>query len=204
MQINRMATLFVFALAALATPLGAATQHSLEDVLAGMDDVSREFRDMAADIEREQVVVFINESSFESGRMYFVRRGEGSRIRVSILEPAPKDLLIDDGQVGVYNPLINVLQETGLGEHEDKVEFMVLGFGTSRDDLLAYYEVAYVGEEPLDGRMLSVLDLVPRDPAVARQFTGDPAWWGLPHHSVFEHPHQHRAARLCVRSGFAR
>lgn len=154
----------------------AAQAPSLEDVLKGMDGVSGDFRDMSADIERETVTLFINHSRFESGQMYYVRSDGASRIRVALTDPAPKDFLVADGKARIYNPATNVVEEIELGEHQDKVEFMVLGFGTSRADLLAYYEVSLVGQETLDGQVVSVLDLTPRDPAVLRHFTSIRLW----------------------------
>jgi outer membrane lipoprotein-sorting protein len=156
--------------------LDARQKHSLDAVLGAMDKASREFVDMVAAIERETVTVFINHSRIESGRMYFARGGDHSRVRVSLTDPARKDFLIDDGKVRIYNPGTNVLEEIGLGEHADKVELMVVGFGTSGEDLLHYYDVKLAAEEIVDGTSVSVLDLAPRDPDVARHFTSIRLW----------------------------
>jgi outer membrane lipoprotein-sorting protein len=150
-------------------------RESLEKTLDRMDEVSRSFRDMQADIEREKVTVFINSSRIETGRMFFAR-GDQSRIRISLEDPAPKEFLVGDGQVHIYNPNTKVLEEIGLGEHEDKVEFMVIGFGTSREALMRQYDIAWVGVEELEGHRVSVLDLAPTDPDVARYFSAIRLW----------------------------
>ena len=177
MNLKGLLTLAVFVALAVPQPaLEAQDRQALEEVLAGMDGASRTFTDMDADIERETVTVFINHRSTESGRMYFVRDGDRSRIRVSLREPASREFLVDDGKVRIYNPAVNVVEEIPLGEHEDKVEFMVVGFGTSREDLLRYYEVALAGDETLNGVPTRVLDLTPKDPDVARHFTSIRLW----------------------------
>ena len=159
----------------------AQATFTLDEVLAGMDEVSRGFRDMSANVERARYTAFLDNSRSEFGRMYFVR-GDRSRIRISLERPARKEFLIDEGLVRSYNPNTNVVDEIPLGEHEDKVEFMVIGFGTSRAELLGFYEVSPAGSEEIDGRTLPMLDLVPRDPAVRQHFSlirlwMDPETW---------------------------
>lgn len=168
----------VLALAVLLLPAfstAARAQDSLEATLEGMDDASRSFRDMQADIERETVTIFINHSRIETGTMAFAR-GDQSRIRISLREPASKEFLVADGKVRIYNPTTRVVEEIGLGEHEDKVEFMVIGFGTPREALMRQYDVEWVGVEDVDGHRVSVLDLTPTDSDVARYFSAIRLW----------------------------
>jgi outer membrane lipoprotein-sorting protein len=157
----------------------AAPAWTLEEVLAGMDRASDGFRDMSAAVERAAYTAFLDNSRSEFGRMYFVR-GDRSRIRISLEEPAPREFLIDEGQVRIYNPRTNVLEEIALGEHEDKVEFMVIGFGTSRTEILGQYDVSLAGPDSADGapggRLLPVVDLVPKDPNVRRHFSQIRLW----------------------------
>jgi hypothetical protein len=70
----------------------AAPAWTLEEVLAGMDRASDGFRDMSAAVERAAYTAFLDNSRSEFGRMYFVR-GDRSRIRISLEEPAPRDPL---------------------------------------------------------------------------------------------------------------
>jgi outer membrane lipoprotein-sorting protein len=168
------ASVLVFLLAAGFPAVGRA-QDSLDDTLSAMDEASRSFRDMQADIEREKVTVFINHSRIETGTMAFAR-GDQSRIRISLMDPSAREFLVADGKVRIYNPNTKVLEEIGLGEHEDKVEFMVIGFGTSREALLRQYDIAWVGVEDLGDHRVSVLDLRPTDPDVARYFSAIRLW----------------------------
>jgi outer membrane lipoprotein-sorting protein len=171
-----LTTALVLAFLAAGGQARARAPYTLDEVLGAMDAASRRFVDMQSDIRRETVTVFINHTRTETGRMYFVRDGGESRIRVSIVEPASREFLIDDGEVRIYNPGTGTLEEIELGEHEDKVEFMVIGFGTSRADLLRFYDVSLAGEDTVDGIAVSVLDLVPKDPDVARHFTRIRLW----------------------------
>lgn len=152
----------------------AQATYTVNEVLSGMDEASREFHDMSASVERASYTAFLDNSRSEFGRMYFVR-GDRSRIRISLDRPARKEFLIDDGLVRSYNPGTNRVDEIPLGEHEDKVEFMVIGFGTSRAEIEEFYEVSFAGHE-VGGRTLPMLDLEPRDPDVRRHFSSIRLW----------------------------
>jgi len=53
--------------------------------------------------------------------------------------------------------------------HKDKVEmFMALGFGQSSQDLKNNFDVRLAGEEVVNGRKTSVLDLKPKNSAMFR------------------------------------
>lgn len=158
------------------TSLFGQTQPSLDRVLKHMELVGSDFRNLEADIERTKVVVIVDDHSTSSGKFYFARRGEASRVRMNIEKPARQELLIDEGKIHLYFPRIKQVQVVNLGENEDKVEFLAIGFGQSSADILRYYDVTFVGEETIVGLTTAVLDLKPRFSDLSAIFSNIRLW----------------------------
>lgn len=152
------------------------TRVSLDTVLERMEAVGREFRNLEADIERTKVVVIVDDHSTSSGKFYFARSGDTSRIRMTIEKPSRQELLIDKGMLQMYFPRINQVQVADLGENQDKAEFMAIGFGQSSADLLKYYDVTLAGEESIDGIATSILDLKPKSVDFSAIFSNIRLW----------------------------
>ena len=158
------------------SPLHGQARLPLDSVLERMEAVGREFRNLEADIERTKVVVIVDDHSTSSGKFYFARSGDSSRIRMNIEKPARQELLIDKGMLHMYFPRINQVQVLDLGENQDKAEFMAIGFGQSSADLLKYYDVTLVAEESIDGIATSILDLKPKSADFSAIFSNIRLW----------------------------
>ncbi len=152
------------------------TPTPLDTVLEQMEAAGEAFRSLEADIERTKVVVFVNDHSTDSGKVYFAGAGEDSRIRLSIREPAEQHLLVADGKAQLYRPRINSLEEYDLRERRDIAEFLMIGFGASNQMLTDDYDVSIVGEAMLDGIQTSMLILEPRSERVAGMFPTIQLW----------------------------
>jgi outer membrane lipoprotein-sorting protein len=152
------------------------TRLPLDQVLDRMEAAGRQFRTLEADIERTKVTVIVDDHSTDYGKVYFARRGDASRIRLSITRPSQQELLVDEGKARLYFPRINQVQEYDLGENQDKAEFLVIGFGASNASLREYYDVTLAGEETVDGVPTSVLDLKPRSTEVSAMFSTIRLW----------------------------
>jgi outer membrane lipoprotein-sorting protein len=148
----------------LILPLHAQGKITLEQVFAKMDEVSKDFRSTAADIERTHVTVLVNDKDVSSGKFYYVRKGKEPRVKLEVEKPMRQLLLIDKGKLQMYTPNLKQVQEASIGQHQDKVEiFMALGFGQSSQDLKKNFDVTLADEEVIDGKKTSVLDLKPKD-----------------------------------------
>ncbi len=154
----------------------AQTGSDLDAVLEHMEVSGRAFRNLEAEIERTKVVVFVNDRSTDSGKVYFDGAGEDSRIRLSIGEPTEQHLLVADGKAQLYRPRINLLEEHDLGERSDIAEFLMIGFGASNQTLTDDYAVALMGEEILEGIQTSILLLEPKAEPVAGMFPTIQLW----------------------------
>src|SRR5437870_9770190 len=151
----------------LSSSLTCQGKYTLDQVLAKMDEVQKRFRSAAADIERTHVTVLVNDKDVSSGKFYYTRRGKEPRVKLELTKPAPQYLLIDKGKLQLYTPNLKQVQEVSISGHQEKVEmFMALGFGQSSQDLKNNFDVRLAGEEALNGKKTSVLELRPKNSAM--------------------------------------
>jgi outer membrane lipoprotein-sorting protein len=148
----------------------AQSAFTLDQVFAKMDNVSKTFRSVQADLERTHVTVIVNDKDVARGKFYYERRGKEPRVKMDLIKPE-QHLLIDKGLFQLYNPSVNQITQGSLSGHQDKVEgFMSLGFGQSSQELKQNYDVTLVGDETVDGRKTTVLALKPKSPSGFRSF----------------------------------
>src|SRR5262249_10617644 len=76
----------------------------------------------------------------------------------------------------VYTPQLKHADQVDLGKDKDKAEFLLVGFGQSTDQIKQTYDVSFVGEETIDGKKTSVLELKPKSEAVRRTFSSIRLW----------------------------
>jgi len=145
----------------------AQSSYTLDQVFAKMDELAKMFRSSQADIERTHVTVLVNDKDVSSGKFYYLRQGNQPRVRLELTKPAVQQLLIDKGKLQIYTPNLKQVQEASLGQHQDKVEmFMALGFGQSSQDLKKNFTVSLAGDEVVDGKKTTVLELQPKNSAM--------------------------------------
>ncbi len=169
---RRLNKRILFALSAclwIVPPSYAQSKYTLDQIFAKMDEVQKTFRSTATDIERTHVTVLVNDKDVSSGKFYYTRHGKEPRVKMELLKPAPQYLLIDKGKLQLYMPNLKQLQEASISGHQDKVEmFMALGFGQSSQDLKKNFEVSLAGEEVVDGKSTSILELMPKNSGMFR------------------------------------
>ena len=149
--------------------LQAQGTYTLDQVFAKMDAISKTFQSSQADIERTHVTILVNDKDVSSGKFFYVRKGNEPRVRLELEKPAVQQLLIDKGKLQIYTPNLKQVQEAQLGQHQDKVEmFMALGFGQSSQDLKKNFTVTLAGDEVVDGKKTTVLELKPKNSTMFR------------------------------------
>ncbi len=136
-----MAAALVFSI----TAQGAQAPWTLDAVLKQLDHEAGEFRSLTADVERTKVTVVVNDRSTESGEMQVRRDG---KMRIDLTAPDPQTILRDGDHLYIYTTKIHREEEYDLGKHRALIdEFVLLGFGTSGQDLKKGYLVTLQGEE---------------------------------------------------------
>ena len=150
------------------------TAWTIDAVLKQLDASAKEFRSLAADLERTKVTVVVNDRSTETGQI-LVRRDD--KMRIDLAQPDPRTILRDGNALYVYNPKIKRVEQYDLSKHRELVDqFLLLGFGTSGADLKKSYLVTVLGEETLDKQKVILLELTPKSDEVRNQISKIHLW----------------------------
>ena len=158
--------------------LAAAAQTknpwTLEDVLKQLDQESKSFRSLSANIERTKVTVVVDDKSVESGRV-FIRRDD--KMLIELTQPDPRTILRDGDNLYIYNPKLKRVEQYDIGKHRAEAsQFLLLGFGASGNDLKKNYLVTLMGEEMLDKRKSLLLELTPKSDKLRSQIAKIHLW----------------------------
>ncbi len=147
---------------------------TLDGILHQLDRESGNFHSLAADLERTKVTVVVNDKSTETGQIQ-VRRDD--KMRIELTAPDPQTILRDGDHLFIYKPKIKQVEEYDLGKHRSLVDqFLLLGFGTSGQDLKKSYDVTLGGEETLGGAKVVRLELSPKSEDVRNEITKIELW----------------------------
>ena len=174
---NLLGLVCVFCLLWFVPDVSAQT-YTLDQVLAKMNEVGKSFQSMTASMERTKVTVIVNDEFKDSGTIYVARRAKDTRIKIDITKPEQQRLLLDKGKITLYYPKLKQAQEIVLQQGQTKTAeaALLIGFGQSSDSIKNFYDVSLAGEEMIDGRKTSVLELKPKDPKAAAQFKSIRLW----------------------------
>ncbi len=167
-----------FCVALLVTTCPGVCADKLEDVLAKLDRSAANFKGMTADLKETAHTAVINEDQVESGviRMKRSRPGD-TRMLVDFTEPDPKKVELQGQTLQIYFPKSNTVQILELGKSSDLIEqFLLLGFGTTRRDLMAANSITFGGTESINGQPAIRLDLVPKSKDVLQRVRKIELW----------------------------
>ncbi len=163
---------------ALAAACGFASQGrssvTLEQALTRLDDQSRTFRGLSANVERTKVTVVVNDHSTETGTI-LVR---GEKMRLELKEPDPRTILRTGDSLFIFNPKLNRVEEYNLGKYKAFADqYLLLGFGMPGHELKKGYLISLRGEPDLDGKKVLELELTPKSEAVRNQISKILLWF---------------------------
>jgi outer membrane lipoprotein-sorting protein len=146
---------------------------TLEGILRELDKSAKDFHSLSADVERTKVTVVVNDHSTESGTL-LVR---GDKMLLKMNPPDSRVILRNGDNIYIYTPGLNQVEEYNLGKNRDLAdEFLLLGFGTSGNELEKGFQIKYAGEQMIDSRKCAELDLTPKSSAVLKQFSKIQIW----------------------------
>lgn len=171
-----MTRLLVFTLI-LSSGLPAA---SLEAILARMDEAATGFKGMRAKVKRSQFTAVIKEESVETGRMVMRRpKPKQTEFLIEITDPDKKSISIQGKSAQIFYPRINTVQIYDIGKFNDLLtQALLLGFGASGKDLNAGYALKKLGEEPINGKKCTRLELIPKSAKVLEHIKKVELWIG--------------------------
>ena len=167
----------------ITTVLAAGQDNSgkLQQVLSQMDMASKSFKSAQADIKRVHLEKLVNDTSTESGTVYFLRNGGATQFG-GRFGPDLKIVEYKSGTVRLYTAANKHLDQVAAsGTNQGRVEtFLTLGFGGSGSDLAKAWNITYQGTESLSDGARTVqadkLDLVSKDPGVKSNYTHITIW----------------------------
>jgi outer membrane lipoprotein-sorting protein len=154
-----------------------AQNAELQRVLAEMDTASAKFQSAQADFVWDQYTAVVQSHDYQKGTIAFRRVGNATEMVAHVKtendQPAQKDVLYKGGELDFYQPALK--QETILNAGANVERYLTLGFGGSGKDLAANWNIAYQGNETIDGVETTKLDLTPKQGG-NNQFTHITVW----------------------------
>ncbi len=160
-----------------AASVTAARAADLDTILQRIEERGQTLYALEAELSQRKWTDILQEfDAGESGRFRFLDKGGEIYLRKDIQEPQPNFLVLRKGEVIFYQPSIKQAQRHQLGDDKDKAEFLLLGFGTSREALEKAYRIVLVGSEEIEGESTHVLELTPRSEQVSAFFSRIVLW----------------------------
>jgi len=160
---------------------GGSQSNSLDQVLHSMDENAAKFRSAQADFTWTpyNAVIGDNEPP-DKGRIYFRREGNEIQMAAMIQPPDDRQIIFTGGKVQVFQPKTKVLDVYDTSAHKDEAEtFLVLGFGSSGQDLRKSFDVKYIGDEKIGNVQTAELELTPLSDKIKKTFPQIDLWIDL-------------------------
>src|SRR5579872_6013163 len=126
----------------------SAAEDPLPAVFARIDKASLSFKWMTAKVQKTEYVAVIDETNTETGKMLVLKpKPHDLRIRIDFEPPDEKQVSIDASKALTYYPKTNSTQEYIIGKQAKPMveQLLLLGFGTTSQDLQSGYTVRYMG-----------------------------------------------------------
>jgi len=151
---------------------------SLDDVLNKMDRAGSQFKGLTASVSYTKHTALVNIDSTSNGTIKIKRpKPHEMRMLVDYTEPDKKTVWFADHTVDIYLPNIRTVQEYDVGKNKDLLEqFFLVGFGTSRRDLSAAYNISYSGSQPINSDPATRIALVSKNSEVSKRLTKFELW----------------------------
>jgi outer membrane lipoprotein-sorting protein len=171
-------TLFLLAAIVFGGPAFAASDSGLEKVLAKMDETAAKFRTAQANFTWTTFNSVVNEESGrQTGKIYFQRNGNETEMSAVIDPPDAQQVIFSRGKIQLYKSRTGTIDVYDASAHREEFEtFLVLGFGSSGDDMRKSFDVTYGGEEKVNGSDAARLELVPKSDKIKQHFPQIVLW----------------------------
>jgi len=163
---------------ALSTPARPKPADDPGAVLDRIDRAGAAFRSMSANIRRVSHTAAINEDNVDSGTV-LLKRGHRRDLRmlIDLTDPDRKTVAFSGHTVEIYYPKIQTVDEFDVSKFKELLEqFFLLGFGTSRAELQASYNLRLVGPVTVDGQKTELLELIPKSKEVLQHLVKLEMW----------------------------
>jgi outer membrane lipoprotein-sorting protein len=168
----RFPTILVLCVTFFAALTAVSAVDLLHSAFMKMDEAARTFKGMTADVTQVSHTAVINSDDTETGTLA-VRRAKPHSMELleHFKTPDQKLFHFKDRQAEIYIPASNSVQIYELSKKNHLVQqFLLIGFGSSSDDVQSGYAVKLGGEETVGSQKTVRLELTPKSPDVAKLF----------------------------------
>jgi len=134
-----------------------------EDVLSKLDQSAAKFSAMTGNITKLSYTKVIDDKSTEEGSIALRKLGgRDLQVLIDFQKPDPKTVALHGRKAEIYYPKLKLVQEFDLGKRTDLMDqFLLVGFGTTGQELKSNYSIKYGGEEAISGQKAVKLELTP-------------------------------------------
>jgi len=163
---------------AASAPALPGAVNQLDTLLGRIDKAGAAFKALSAHVHRISHTAAINEDNEDDGTILLKRmRGHDVRMLIQVSDPDARTVAFQGRKLEVYYPKIQTVQEFDVGKSRDLLEqFFLLGFGTSRADLLNSYDLRLLGPETVAGTKTERLEMIPKSKEVLQYLTKVELW----------------------------
>ncbi|MGP8247755.1 MAG: LolA family protein [Bryobacteraceae bacterium] len=168
----RFSTILVFFVTLVAGSTAVSAEDLLQPAFVKMDQAARTFKGMTADVTQISHTAAINDDDTEQGTIAIRRaRLHSMEFLMHFEKPDKKIVHFKERQAEIYIPKSNSVQIYELGRKNNLVQqFLLIGLGSSSEDVRSGYAVKLGGEETVGGQKTVRLELTPKSPDVAKLF----------------------------------
>jgi outer membrane lipoprotein-sorting protein len=164
---------FVFALA------GCVRGEEISVILQRMNQEAPKLHTMSANIEMVTLTAIIDSKITEDGTLKMQKTKDGVRavLDFSQLKDSARVIGFFGKIAQMYYPKAKYVQSYDVGKNGDLVnQFLLLGFGSSGDELAASYTISSEGPEKIAGVDTTKLLLIPKDSKVKEHLSKVEIW----------------------------
>ena len=142
--------LILASLAPVHTAGAQAKPDRLKSVLAQMDAGSAKFRSAEASIQKQQFEKIVNDTTTESGTIYFLHNGNSIQMGAKFGPPSELTVEYKNGVARLYSAGTNQIKTYSAGQNQALAQtILALGAGGSGRDLDANWTITDQGTEQM-------------------------------------------------------
>ncbi|MGH9589514.1 MAG: LolA family protein [Terracidiphilus sp.] len=155
------------------------TAGKLQQVLQQLDASAKNFHSSSADFEFQNIQTEpVPDTDTMTGSVYFEHRGDAVRMTAHVKQrngqPYGSVYTYTNGVFQLYDQQLN--QVTKYQSSANLAGYISLGFGASGKELQDEYEIAWLGQETIDGVKTDKLQLIPKDQKARNLFPKITIW----------------------------
>lgn len=147
-------------------------------VLTRMDQGASTFHSMTANLTMVTYTAILDDKTTESGELKMVKNKDNTQAIIHFTGANEERTIgFFNKQIQLYTPKLNLVQVYKLGRNAKFLDqYLLLGFGTSGEDLQKGYDIQFGGAEQVNGQQMSKLVLTPKEAAIKEQLSKAEIW----------------------------